>query len=399
LREQGLDSFQIKTTSQAAQANILILTVSHGASHTRTAKALQAAFAAIAPAARTEVLDALSLCARWFRAYYDSYLILLRRWPRLWDWIEGIQHKSQATGPGWLYRCGAQPLLRFVRNERPDIVITTEVGMCELAVLIKHNYRMGFLLAACCGMDVDRAWVQPQVDVFIIPPGDAAGQISAAGAPTSKVHAIGMPIDPAFATLPSCQTARNKLGLRHDLPVLLVLFGGAGFGDPTEILPQLQRIQHPVQVVFIAGRNARLVRELERRCQGQPYSRVQGWVNNIHEWMAAADLLLSKPGASTVNEAINAGLPLVAFDPLPGNERRLCDCIEKWQVGCWARHTEDISAIVNHLLSSPGERLRLRENAQAMALPRAAHDAAEAILECWQSQSGERRGAQSRPRD
>ena len=62
-----------------------------------------------------------------------------------------------------------------------------------------------------------------------------------------------------------------------------------------------------------------MVGELEQRCQGQPYSRVQGWVSNIHEWMAAADLLLSKPGASTVNEAINAGLPLVAFGPLPGN--------------------------------------------------------------------------------
>ena len=124
-----------------------------------------------------------------------------------------------------------------------------------------------------------------------------------------------------------------------------------------------------------------MVRELERRCQGLPYSRVQGWVNNIHEWMAAADLLLSKPGASTVNEAINAGLPLVALDPLPGNERRLCDCIEKWQVGCWARKTEDISAILNRLLSSPEDCRRLRQNAQAMARPRAAHHAAEAILD------------------
>ena len=381
--EQAMDSFQIETTSQVAQPNILILTVSHGASHTRTAKALQSAFAAIAPSARTEVLNALSLCARWFRAYYSSYLVLLKRWPRFWGWIEGIQHESQVTGPRWLYRCGAQPLFRLLRNEGPDIVIATEVGVCELAALMKRHYKMDFLLAASCGLDVDRAWIQPEVDVFIIPPGDAARQMSVAGAPESKIHTTGVPIDPAFATLPNRQTARNKLGLHHDLPVLLILFGGAGFGDPTEIFPQLQKIQHPVQTVFIAGKNSRLVRELEQRCQGQPYSRVQGWVSNIHEWMAAADLLLSKPGASTVNEAITAGLPLVAFDPLPGNERRLCDCIGKWQVGCWARHTEDIAGIVNHLLSSSQERLRLRENAQAMALPHAAHDAAEAILECW----------------
>jgi len=382
LQTQGVDIRKIETESQAAQPDILILTVSHGASHTRTAKALQNAFAAIAPSAQTEVLDALRLCARWFRAYYSSYLVLLERWPRFWGWIEGIQHRSQATGPRWLYRCGAQPLFRHLREERPDIVIATEVGMCELAALVKRHYEMDFLLVASCGMDVDRAWVQPEVDVFIVPPGDAVCQISAAGAPNSKIRVTGVPIDPAFTNLPDRRTARNKLGLQNDLPMLLILFGGAGLGSPAEIFPQLRKIQSPVQAVFIAGGNERLVRELEQRCQGQPNFRVQGWVSNIHEWMAAADLLLSKPGASTVNEALTAGLPLVAFDPLPGNERRLCDCIERWQVGRWARHTGDIATIINHLLSSSQELLRLRKNAQAMALPHAAYDAAEAVLEC-----------------
>jgi len=395
LQTEGFNARETQTTSPAAAAHILILTVSHGASHTRTGQALQAAFAAVAPDARTEVVDALSLCAPWLRAYYNSYLILLKCFPKLWGWIEAVQHKSRTTGPRWLYRCGAQPLCRFLRKQRPDIVIATEVGICELAVLMKRHYRMDFFLAASCGLDVDRAWVQPEVDVFIIPPGDAAGQLSAAGAPASKVHTTGVPVDPVYATLPSRQAARHKLGLRDDLPVLLVLFGGAGFGDPTKILPQLQKVQPPPQTVFISGRNARLARELERHCQAQPHSSVYGWVNNIHEWMAAADLMLSKPGASTVNEAINAGLPLVAFDPLPGNERRLCDCIEQWQVGRWARRTEDISAILNNLLASPEDCRRLRENARAIARPHAARDAAEAVLECWQTQSRENRRAQA----
>ena len=386
MQAQDLSSFQVKTARHALPPKVLILTVSHGTSHTRVAYALQAGFSSIAPNGRCAVVDGLCLCAPWFRAYYDSYLILLKIWPRLWGWIEGIQHKSKATSPGWLHRCGAQPLFRFLRKRRPEIVIATEVGMCELAVMMKRHYRMSFLLVASCGMDVDRAWVQPEVDVFIVPPGDAKDQILAAGAPASKVHATGVPVDPAFATLPNCQSARRKLGLLEYMPVLLVLFGGAGFGDPDKILPQLQKIRRSVQKVFIAGRNERLVGELERRCRDDPYSTVRGPVNNIHEWMAAADLLLSQPGASTVDEAINAGLPLVAFAPLPGSERRLCYCIEKWQVGRWARKTKDISAILNHLFSSPQDRRPFRKNAQAMALPRAAYDGAEAILKCWRSQ-------------
>jgi len=387
VQDQDMEAVQIKPTPQTLQPKILILVVSHGASHRRTAKALQTAFSAIAPAAPAEVVDALNLCTRWFRAYYNSYLILLKHRPSLWGWIEGIQHKSQATGPGWLYRWGARPFFRFLRDAKPDIVIATEVGMCELAVLLKHDYGERFFLAASCGMDADRAWVRPEVDAFVVPPGDHAGQIVAAGAPASKVHVTGMPVDPAFATLPDCQSARQKLGLLPDLPVLLTLFGGAGFGNPLKILPQIRKIRHPVQAVFITGRNPRLKQELKRHCQGRPHSKVLGWVNNIHEWMAAADLLISKPGASTVNEAISAGLPMVAFDPLPGNEVRLAECIEKWQVGRWARHTGEISPIVNHLLSNAEDRRRLRENALAMALPQSAYDAAEAILGSWQAQN------------
>ena len=258
MQEQDLSSFQTKTAPHVKPPKILILTVGHGASHTRAAYALQAGFVSIAPDGRCQVVDGLRLCARWFRAYYNSHLILLRIWPRLWGWIEGLQHKSKSTGPGWLYRCGAQPLFRFLRDRRPDIVIATEVGMCELAVLMKRHYRMDFLLAASCGMDVDRAWVQPEVDVFIVPPGDAKDQILTAGAPASKVHATGMPVDPAFANLPNCQSARRKLGLLEYMPVLLILFGGAGFGDPDKIFPQLQKIRRSVQMVFISGRNERL---------------------------------------------------------------------------------------------------------------------------------------------
>ena len=72
--------------------------------------------------------------------------------------------------------------------------------------------------------------------------------------------------------------------------------------------------------------------------------------------------------------------------PCPVASGVSADCIEKWQVGRWARKTKDISAILNHLFSSPQDRRPFRKNAQAMALPRAAYDGAEAILKCWRSQ-------------
>jgi processive 1,2-diacylglycerol beta-glucosyltransferase len=52
-------------------------------------------------------------------------------------------------------------------------------------------------------------------------------------------------------------------------------------------------------------------------------------VDNVHEWMAAADLLVSRSGVGFLPEALDSGLPMLVFDAVPGNERRIGELIEK----------------------------------------------------------------------
>ena len=120
--------------------------MSQGAAHQRAAFALQKALRNLAPGVQAEVIDTLEHCTAWFRAYYDSYVIPLALWPGLWRWIESKQHQAQSTGPGWLYRKGAQPLCRYLGDFAPDAVIATEVGACELAALCKRQTLARFAL-------------------------------------------------------------------------------------------------------------------------------------------------------------------------------------------------------------------------------------------------------------
>lgn len=360
---------------------ILILTISHGAAHERVANALRKALRQLEPSLTVEIIDALKHCAPWFRLYYDSYEVPLKYWPALWGWIENLQHGSTATGPRWLYRMGGQPLFHWIRDFDPDIVIATEVGTCELAAMLKRESHGCFrLVGATAGVDVDRAWAQPEVHLYPIMPGDVAAQLEAAGVGRDRILPCGLPLDPAFGSLPDQATARRQLGLESDSPIVLVLFGGTGYGRPRRMLAELMKVAQPFRAVFIAGKSRRLEQQLRRELSGQPRHRILGWVDNMHEWMAAADLLLSKPGGTTVVEAINSGLPLLAFAPLPGAERRACELIEKWEVGYWIRKPEDLSLTITRLLARPAELEKLRQSALKLARPRAADDAAKAIL-------------------
>ncbi len=363
-----------------AEPRVLILTVSHGAAHRRASQALHQALLGLNPDSIVQVEDALEHCTRWFRAYYDSYEIPLRYWPALWGWIEGIQHESQSTGPGWLYRKGARPLFRFIKSFNPDVVVATEVGVCELAALMKREAKARFRLIGLELMDFNRAWIQPEVDLYLTTHADLTAELASAGAPGARIVTCGQPIDPAFASVPDRETTRARLAVEPDIPLLLVLFGGTGFGRPLEILREVHQIRQPLQVVFITGRNPRLEKRIRELCRNLPRCRTLGWVDNMHEWMVAADLLVSKPGGNTLAEAFACGLPMLAFDPLPGNERRTCRWIEKWEAGRWVRHPGDLAPTIQRLLTHHEELDHLRERARALARPHAARVAAEAIL-------------------
>jgi processive 1,2-diacylglycerol beta-glucosyltransferase len=367
--------------AEEVQLKILILTVPHGAAHQRASVALRTALLDTRPGIGVEVVDALSRCTPWFRTYYNSYQIPLRYWPSLWGWIESFQHQSSSTGPGWLYRLGAKPLFRFLTDCDPDVVVASEVGLCELASMHKRKSKAKFRLAGLPVMDYGRAWAKPEVDLFLCTHQNLAAELVKAGAPSTKIVTPGLPIDPIFSRLPERDEVRARLGLASDSPVVLILFGGAGFGNPRLILSEIAKLQQALQVVVITGRNARMEKEARARCQSMPRAKVLGWVENMHEWMLAADLMVSKPGGATLNEGFACGLPMLAVDPLPGNEQRNCQWIEKWGCGVWVKSPADLAPTIARLLTSRDELENLRARARSLARPRAAYDAAEAILD------------------
>jgi len=354
--------------------------MSHGAAHSRAAAALRQAFRDLSPSVHTEVVDTLQHCTAWFRAYYNSYVIPLAIWPSLWRWIESRQSQSESTGPNWLYRRGARPLFRFLRDYAADAVIATEVGACELAALCKREAHANFLLVGVELMDFNRAWVQPEVDLYLATHPDLAAELVVAGAPASKVVTTGQPIHPAFASLPSREEMRAKLGVKADAIQILLSLGSQGFGAPERILEQIFKARPDLEVVLLAGRNRRVEKRLREHCKRWPQVNVLGWIENVQEWMVASDLMISKPGGGTLNEGFACGLPMLAFNPLPGNEERTCRWIEKWGAGIWIKKPDDLAPIITSLLADRSRLAGLRNRVRELARPRSARDGALAVM-------------------
>lgn len=366
---------------KASHPRVLILTLHHGATHLRLSRALEKALLQLRPDLSVEVVDALAHCTPWFRAYYNSYEIPLKYWPRLWDYIESHQFEGETSGPWWLYRLGARPLFRYIEAFAPDVVVATEVGLAEMAIIHKREFGARYSLVGAQTFTFERPWAQPEVDLFISHPGEVAAQIRSLGVPHEKVLECGVLVDPAFVPTTDRPALRAHLGLQNDLAALLVNFGGSGKGKPRKVVSELRKVQHPFQAVFIARRDESLRKELVRLTAGMAHARVLTWVDNMHEWMAAADVLLSRAGGGVVAESLNCGLPILVFDAPPGNERRFCQMIERsWHTGYWVKRSGELASRIEHLLTHPEELRELRTNALQHGYPEASCIAAEAVL-------------------
>jgi processive 1,2-diacylglycerol beta-glucosyltransferase len=147
------------------------------------------------------------------------------------------------------------------------------------------------------------------------------------------------------------------------------------------IFTELLRVQTPVQMVAVCGRNEALKERLGKvAVPGRHAAKVLGFTTVMHEWLSAADLAVTKPGGLTVSECMARGVGMVVMNPIPGQESRNSDWLLERGVAVKVNSIATLAWKVGGLLADAGRRGRMLEAARSWAKPRAAYDVADAVL-------------------
>ena len=162
------------------------------------------------------------------------------------------------------------------------------------------------------------------------------------------------------------------------MPVLLILGGGFGMGPVKEVLEAVNRSTTTLQVIVVAGRNLELRSQLALVDAKHP-TRILGFVDNMHEWMAACDLVLTKPGGLTRSEALAIGRPLLVFNPIPGQEAANSDYLLERGAAAKVNRVEDLPFRLDSLFGS-GELRTMSRAALACGRPGAAQAICAEVL-------------------
>jgi processive 1,2-diacylglycerol beta-glucosyltransferase len=158
--------------------------------------------------------------------------------------------------------------------------------------------------------------------------------------------------------------------------------GGFGMGNMEEALERLLALPTPFQLLVVAGKNEKMKARLERIGRSTArQARVFGFVPNVHDFMEAADLMISKAGGLTSSECLARALPLVVYSPIPGQEERNADYLMEQGAAVKAATMDLLEYRVRELLEDPPRLARMRDRAAAIARPQAGRDIVARVVQ------------------
>jgi hypothetical protein len=264
-----------------------------------------------------------------------------------------------------------QVLEQFWRGSRPDLVVSM---VPHFNRALAESLRRAQPATPYVTILTDFAdypphfWIEPQEQFFICGSERAVAQGREIGIPPDRISQVsGMILHPRFyqpIVRDRC-AERERRGLDPDLPTGLVLFGGQGSNAMLEIAERLDAAQLDLQLIFLCGRNEKLVGTLRRR--GRLRSFVEGFTKEVPFYMQLCDFFIGKPGPGSVSEAIAMGLPVIVERnawTLP-QERYNADWVLEKQVGLVVRGPHEIPSAVK-LLLEPANLARFRARTAAI---------------------------------
>jgi len=222
---------------------------------------------------------------------------------------------------------------------------------------------------------------ETEADYYFIAHEELTEEYVKKGIAPEKLVPTGIPVSDRFRSLPSREEARESLGMNPEGHCILVMTGSMGYGKIENLVRALvSRMDGGDNVYILGGSNEKLKARLREAYREDPRVRVLDYTDRTAEYLAAADLLFTKPGGLTSTEAAVAGIPLAHTRPIPGCE----DCNQAFYnahgMSLSADSEEKLVEAAMELLSQPKACRQMIERQHQVINGNAARDICDFIL-------------------
>ena len=365
--------------------NVLILSAHTGGGHDAAAKAIQEAL--IEQGANAQVMDCLAFGGAWLsRVVSGTYVRMVQHVPRGF----GLMYRASQTmstarhkSPVYLFNSSyAFRMERTLDKFKPDLIVCTHIfGAHSVTHLKRKGSYTGPLALIMTDYTLHPFAEDVEMDVLYVPHEDMIAECRDRGVPEEKVRAVGIPVGLNCLPCDDKAAAKRAAGLDPARREVLLVGGSMGAGNLpdliTELLPALGENGH---MTIVCGSNEHARETAQERFGNDGRLTILGRVSPLSPLMAAADVLVTKPGGLTISEAMTIGTPMVIARPIAGCETINASFLEKKGLALFARTPEELPDKVQALLSDDSLRTAMIDCQQREIDPDTARHIADDLM-------------------
>ncbi len=340
---------------------LLILSSDTGEGHNSAAAAIENA--AGTAGLTVKIRKPLEESTRVNRSLANFYNTLLTHRPQWMGWYFRLIDGARPNERHFLYSKVRRYVGRFIESESPDILLSVHPMLNHFIQRYISEERLGI---PCYTFLTDpfppfwRGWTSPYVDRYFVPTDEALQGLTASGVPAWRIERVPMPVRPGFVPATMTEIEEFRSALKLDGASTILINGGARGGGPIlEIYETIRRsAAASSNILVVCGRNHRLQWRIERLQDRK--TRTFGFVEDIYRYVAASDLVVTKPGALSAYEALACGVPVLftGMRALMPQESGLFRAAAHYDFGFAANTLQELGAVIRKGL---GEWNRKRE--------------------------------------
>ena len=336
---------------QTLQPTILILTTHFGGGHLNLAYSLKEMLGSRCNTRCDVVIDDPQ--STWRGGLYS---LVSRRAVILLSWQYALTDNAPASF--WLQRAltlsGRGRILKLLQQVQPQLVITTHAMIAYATAraieCLPEPVPLVFQLTDLG--QVHMTWfTEKRADAYLVPTREIFSQALAGGIEEHRLHLTGRPVRRQFSESSSDAKSETLAALGFD-PSIFTIFlqGGAkGSAGVDGIVEGLLRSDTPIQIVLAAGNN----KSMAARFAGYKQVYTLPFTENIAPYMAAADVIVGKAGASFISEAFTLEKPFLVTSFIPGQESANLRFIEQHELGWICLEPASLQNLLARVAATP----------------------------------------------
>src|SRR5438132_1329258 len=332
---------------KASKPTILILTTHTGGGHLNLAQSLKDILGTTCEVAIVDPQPAL--VDRWYASVSRHSLKFLER---------QFTFTDNETASSGLHRVltllSFRRLHRVIERVQPALIITTHALLSYATARVneRRRERVPLVFQLTDLEQLHMTWsTEKRADAYLVPTCEIFSQSLGQGIDKKRLYLTGRPVRRQFLEVSPGGGREMLAALDFDPGVFTVFLQGGAKGSARvdQTIESLLSIEVPIQIILAIGNNEKIA----ARYAGMERVRTLPFTEIIAPYMAAADMIAGKAGASFISEAFMLEKPFLVTAFIRGQETPNLRFIERHNLGWVCTETTAQKELLTRIASNP----------------------------------------------